>query len=578
MLNVLLATSVGYAMQGNLLGQMYRELSQIIKHPMPANVNRAYDLIDRLTAMGEGAASIHYLPLLQQAIEKISFAIRQTDHRSRAQLPPARMAAAEKAVSYVARNASTQLARQKLLRKDTSTPTPKQRQDGLRKTPAGSAMWCTPLEQKYHELSQIIKHPMPETIDRAFELIDQLTAMGEGAASIHYLPLLQQAIEKMGPAAVPETITCVSLERILRKIGASISAVPAVCCVSPNNVYVASDFAGAAAAFAAISPFLLQKVTEFGPRLFPYIVTALQGLGMYLAEWQLRDIRLSQVPSPHRIQRVSSVFFNDAWEISQSLLDQINIFIIDQILAQDKYFQLNVAYEAINYLQRDCRHGKLIFVNQRIRQELARKSIAELLSQKEAIILCRQDPKYANVEYREVQWLNEREAVVDAAIQEKVNAIVQRNASQIQQITEEDRAVSSTSQEAVDATAAAGAPGPEFKPPKDKKDKQKEKQETPTKVNNMNEFFRETEFGRSVKKKSDWTHYRYKDQRIHRVTEDIPNSPLKKGDLFYLDNSHEFHSELEVYNKFGKSKCVLNLDGTINEVKSLAARGRVIQI
>jgi len=53
----------------------------------------------------------------------------------------------------------------------------------------------------------------------------------------------------------------------------------------------------------------------------------------------------------------------------------------------------------------------------------------------------------------------------------------------------------------------------------------------------MNEFFRETEFGRSMKNKRQETNYRYKGQRIYKVTEDIPNSPLKKGDRFYLDNS-----------------------------------------
>lgn len=49
---------------------------------------------------------------------------------------------------------------------------------------------------------------------------------------------------------------------------------------------------------------------------------------------------------------------------------------------------------------------------------------------------------------------------------------------------------------------------------------------------------------------------------------------IKKGDQFYLDGQHKNH--LEVFDSKGKFKAVLNLDGTINKVKTEAAKGRKI--
>ncbi|MDT6962373.1 VENN motif pre-toxin domain-containing protein [Cupriavidus sp. SZY C1] len=47
---------------------------------------------------------------------------------------------------------------------------------------------------------------------------------------------------------------------------------------------------------------------------------------------------------------------------------------------------------------------------------------------------------------------------------------------------------------------------------------------------------------------------------------------IKKGDFVYLDGKHGDH--LEVYDSMKISKWVLNLDGSINEKKTMGARGR----
>lgn len=47
---------------------------------------------------------------------------------------------------------------------------------------------------------------------------------------------------------------------------------------------------------------------------------------------------------------------------------------------------------------------------------------------------------------------------------------------------------------------------------------------------------------------------------------------IKKGDQFYLDGQHKDH--LELFDKRGNFKAVLNLDGTINQAKTEVAKGR----
>ena len=92
-------------------------------------------------------------------------------------------------------------------------------------------------------------------------------------------------------------------------------------------------------------------------------------------------------------------------------------------------------------------------------------------------------------------------------------------------------------------------------------------------VNNMDEFFK-TAFGKSIKGNVKKTKQRFHEQSIYVVTKEV--SPyLKKGYKLYLDNLHKDH--LEVFDKNGKFKLVLNLDGTLNQDKTKKAEGRSLR-
>lgn len=93
------------------------------------------------------------------------------------------------------------------------------------------------------------------------------------------------------------------------------------------------------------------------------------------------------------------------------------------------------------------------------------------------------------------------------------------------------------------------------------------------KVNNMNEFF-QTEFGRKLKQSLRKTKIQYNGQTVYEVIDkSIPG--LKKGDLIYLDSLHMDH--LEVFDRRGKFREVLNLDGLKNETKTISGAGRNIR-
>ncbi len=86
------------------------------------------------------------------------------------------------------------------------------------------------------------------------------------------------------------------------------------------------------------------------------------------------------------------------------------------------------------------------------------------------------------------------------------------------------------------------------------------------KVGNMNEFFNNTEFGISLKDSVSKTSAIVKGESVYRIDKKIDNPILDKGDGIYLDSLHKDH--LEVVNKRGKVKAVLNLDGTLNVKKT----------
>ena len=94
----------------------------------------------------------------------------------------------------------------------------------------------------------------------------------------------------------------------------------------------------------------------------------------------------------------------------------------------------------------------------------------------------------------------------------------------------------------------------------------------PTPVNNMQEFF-ETDFGEQLKSSVRKTKRQYDGQTIYEVVDKrIPG--LKKGDQLYLDGWHKDH--IEVFDKRGRFRKVINLDGSKNTIKSDAGVGRSI--
>jgi len=94
-------------------------------------------------------------------------------------------------------------------------------------------------------------------------------------------------------------------------------------------------------------------------------------------------------------------------------------------------------------------------------------------------------------------------------------------------------------------------------------------------IENMAKFFQMSKFGKDIKDKIEKTKKIQQGQSVYKVIEDIPKYSLKKGDQFYLDARHKNH--FEVFRHNGKAKTVLNLDGTENITKALAANNRVLK-
>ncbi|WP_242585388.1 MULTISPECIES: LXG domain-containing protein [unclassified Enterococcus] len=86
-------------------------------------------------------------------------------------------------------------------------------------------------------------------------------------------------------------------------------------------------------------------------------------------------------------------------------------------------------------------------------------------------------------------------------------------------------------------------------------------------ITNMKEFF-ETEFGSSIKNKVSKTKKNYDGQQVYKADKKISEN-LRKNDQFYLDGQHKDH--LEVFDKQGNFRFVLNLDGSINGAKTAKA-------
>jgi hypothetical protein len=98
-------------------------------------------------------------------------------------------------------------------------------------------------------------------------------------------------------------------------------------------------------------------------------------------------------------------------------------------------------------------------------------------------------------------------------------------------------------------------------------------------VVNMHSFFDHVPFGKVLKSKCRPLKKFWDKERMYEVTEDIPGTSLREGDIFYLDPGKE-KNHIEVYTRLCKAKDVINLDGMVNvEKRNVAlAQGRRIKL
>jgi filamentous hemagglutinin len=93
-------------------------------------------------------------------------------------------------------------------------------------------------------------------------------------------------------------------------------------------------------------------------------------------------------------------------------------------------------------------------------------------------------------------------------------------------------------------------------------------------VGNMGEFLKQPGFGSTIKDNTQKTNQQYQGQSIYKATDNVGDY-IKKDDQFYLDGLHKDH--IEVFDKRGNFRAVLNLDGSINERKTQEAEGRKLK-
>lgn len=94
-------------------------------------------------------------------------------------------------------------------------------------------------------------------------------------------------------------------------------------------------------------------------------------------------------------------------------------------------------------------------------------------------------------------------------------------------------------------------------------------------VGNMSEFLKKSGFGNDIKDSTQKTSKQYQGQSIYQA-QNKTGDTIKKGDQLYLDAKHKDH--LEVFDKNGNFKAVLNLDGSVNIDKTKAGQGRKLKI
>ncbi|MGU9804910.1 UNVERIFIED_CONTAM: hypothetical protein HPS20_10505 [Pseudomonas sp. CM11] len=84
----------------------------------------------------------------------------------------------------------------------------------------------------------------------------------------------------------------------------------------------------------------------------------------------------------------------------------------------------------------------------------------------------------------------------------------------------------------------------------------------------MEDLFNQPGFGRELFEGTSKTSKRFQGQPVFKAVDRIGKN-IRKGDQVYLDNLHNDH--LEVFDRFGDVRFVLNLDGSINSDKTKKA-------
>ena len=95
-------------------------------------------------------------------------------------------------------------------------------------------------------------------------------------------------------------------------------------------------------------------------------------------------------------------------------------------------------------------------------------------------------------------------------------------------------------------------------------------------VKKMKEFFEERIFGKYIKNYCEKINVYCQDEPCFKILKKSNNKHLRKGDLFCLDKQHKNH--LEVFDRLGKGRCVLNLDGPLNikKTNTMLAQNRTL--
>ena len=93
-------------------------------------------------------------------------------------------------------------------------------------------------------------------------------------------------------------------------------------------------------------------------------------------------------------------------------------------------------------------------------------------------------------------------------------------------------------------------------------------------IGNMKDYLKSPGFGGDLGLTSTKTGGIIDGQAVYKSSDDV-GTYIRSGDQFYLDGSHKNH--LEVFDRSGNFRYVLNLDGSVNVKKTASAQGRKLR-